>query len=195
MDSRGVLVLSGWTPGWIPDLANTRGLTSELISAEDRESCPPTPPGAMEELPTPSSDNPIAVPDSDVDQSSAWDTKSGLEPIPVANLESTPLPCTAEGASGVLLRVDPAYGQTMNPEELSHLNEILDRIQSLSISNSSVYDKIGLKADDQGIYIPPTTHLVATVDDLTDMLDYDEETNMDEDVGSPTDNTMPPTNT
>ena len=83
----------------------------------------------------------------------------------------------------------------MNPEELSHLNEMLERIQRLSISNSLVYDKIGLKADDREIYIPPTTHLVATVDDLTDVLDYDEATDMDEDVGSPTDNTLPTTNT
>ena len=57
----------------------------------------------------------------------------------------------------------------MNPEELSHMNEMLDRIQSLSISDgkTSVYDKIRLKTDNQEIYVPPTTHLVATVDDLT----------------------------
>jgi hypothetical protein len=93
----------------------------------------------MEELPSPSLDDPVAVPDSDVDQSSAGSTKSGLEPIPAADLESTPLPHTAENASSVPLRVNPAYGQTMNPEELSHINEMLDRIQSLSISNSSIY--------------------------------------------------------
>ena len=35
-------------------------------------------------------------------------------------------------------------------------------------------------------YIPPTTHLVATVDDLTDMLDYNSENveYMDEDSGA-----------
>jgi hypothetical protein len=109
-DSRGELVLSGWTPGRISDLANTRGSTSKRISSEDHESCLPTPPGATEELPSPSSNNPVAVPDSDVDQSSAWDTKSGLEPIPAADLESTPLPRTTENASGMPLRVDPAYG-------------------------------------------------------------------------------------
>ena len=56
----------------------------------------------------------------------------------------------------------------MNSEELSHLNEMLDRIESMSISNgkTSVYDQTGLKADDQEIYVPPTTHLVITVDDL-----------------------------
>ena len=62
----------------------------------------------------------------------------------------------------------------MNPEELSQLHEMLDYIQSLSISDgqTSVYDKIGLKADDQEIYVPPTTHLVAMINDLTDVLDY-----------------------
>jgi hypothetical protein len=59
-------------------------------------------------------------------------------------------------------------------KDLSQINEILDRIQDLAIS-SSVYDKIGLKADVREIYVPPTTHLVATVDDLTDVLDYSSE--------------------
>ena len=40
-------------------------------------------------------------------------------------------------------------------------------------------------ADDEGIRRPPTTHLVATVDDLTDMLDFDskEIDGMDDDAG------------
>ena len=40
-------------------------------------------------------------------------------------------------------------------------------------------------ADDEEIRRPPTTHLVATVDDLTDMLDFDSEDidGMDDDVG------------
>ena len=112
----------------------------------------------------------------------------------------TPALHEANDTSGdlpVVLQVSPAYSQAMDPEELSHLNEMLDHIQSLSISNSqtSVYDKIGLKADDREIYVPPTTHLVATVDDLTDVLDYDEATDMDEDVDSPTETTMPLVNT
>ena len=74
----------------------------------------------------------------------------------------------------------------MDPTDLSLLNEMLDRIQNLGISDgqSSVYDQIGLKADDREIYVPPTTHLVATVEDLTDVLNYasEEATDMDEDV-------------
>ena len=39
--------------------------------------------------------------------------------------------------------------------------------------------------DDGGIQNPPTTHFVATVDDLTDMLDFDSEDidGMDNDAG------------
>ena len=40
-------------------------------------------------------------------------------------------------------------------------------------------------ADNEEICGPPTTHLVATVDDLTDMLDFDSEDiyGMDDDAG------------
>ena len=40
-------------------------------------------------------------------------------------------------------------------------------------------------ADDEEIRGPPTTHLVATVDDLTDMLDFDSEDidSMEDDAG------------
>ena len=43
----------------------------------------------------------------------------------------------------------------------------------------------GWDADDEEIQSPPTTHLVATVDDLTDMLDYDSKDidGMDDDTG------------
>ena len=37
------------------------------------------------------------------------------------------------------------------------------------------YGQQGWDADDEEIRNPPTTHFVATVDDLTDMLDYDSE--------------------
>jgi hypothetical protein len=83
----------------------------------------------------------------------------------------------------------------MDPEELSKLDEMLDRIRSMSISDgkTSVYNQIGLKADDREIYAPPTTHLVATVDDLTDVLDYGEPSDMEKDADI--DTTLPPVNT
>ena len=72
---------------------------------------------------------------------------------------------------------------------------MLDRIQRMSFSDNktSVYDQIRLKADDRAI--PPTTHLVATVHELTNVLDYSEATNMDEDADGPTENTSPLVNT
>ena len=41
------------------------------------------------------------------------------------------------------------------------------------------------EAGDEEIRSPPTTHLIATVDDLTDMLDFDSEDidGMDDDAG------------
>ena len=47
------------------------------------------------------------------------------------------------------------------------------------------YVRLEWDADDKEIRCPPTTHLVATVDDLTNMLDFDSEdiVGMDDDVG------------
>ena len=52
--------------------------------------------------------------------------------------------------------------------------------------NSKIGAQSGsMDADDEEIRCPPTTHLVATVDDLTDMLDYNSEDidGMDDDAG------------
>ena len=38
-----------------------------------------------------------------------------------------------------------------------------------------IYVRLDWDADDEEIRDPPTIHLVATVDDLTDMLDFDSE--------------------
>lgn len=63
---------------------------------------------------------------------------------------------------------------------------MLDRIQTMTITDgpSSTYARLGLKAGHRDFYAPPTTHLVATVEDLTDMLDYasEEADDMDEDI-------------
>ena len=86
----------------------------------------------------------------------------------------------------VALEVNSEKYHKMSPADLSLLNETLDRIQMMSITDgpSSVYDEhhgwpvLGL------CYIPPTTHLVDTIEDLTDMLDYasEEAEDMDEDI-------------
>lgn len=70
------------------------------------------------------------------------------------------------------------------------LNETLDRIQSLQISltRSPTCSKIGSEVDYGDFYDPPTTHFIATVEDLTDALDYasEELEDMDEEGYYPT---------
>ena len=59
----------------------------------------------------------------------------------------------------------------------SPFGDILNSLRSLSLSGESWpnYVRQDWDADDKEIRYPPTTHLVATVDDLTDMLDFDSE--------------------
>ena len=64
---------------------------------------------------------------------------------------------------------------------------MLNSLRSLSLSGEPWPNYVWLEwdADDEEICCPPTTHLVASVDDLTDMLDFDsKDTNgMDDDAG------------
>ena len=65
--------------------------------------------------------------------------------------------------------------------------DILNSLKSLSLSGEPWpnYGQRGWDTDDEEIQSPPTTHFVATIDDLTDMLDFDSEDidGMDDDVG------------
>ena len=69
----------------------------------------------------------------------------------------------------------------------SPLGDVLNSLKSLSLSGDSWpnYVRLEWEADDEEIRYPPTTHLIATVDDLTDMLDFDSEDidGMDDDAG------------
>ena len=60
-------------------------------------------------------------------------------------------------------------------------------MRSLTIAEESLpnYAQPILGAEDREIYVPPTTHFIATVEDLTDMLDYASEDidDMDDDAG------------
>ena len=64
---------------------------------------------------------------------------------------------------------------------------MLNSLRSLSLSGEPWpnYVRLEWDADDEEIRCPPTTHLVATVGDLTDMLDFDSEdiNGMDDDAG------------
>ena len=59
----------------------------------------------------------------------------------------------------------------------SPFGDILNSLKYLSLSGESCpnYVRQDWDADDEEIRRPPTTHLVATVDDLTNMLDLDSE--------------------
>src|SRR4051812_23778291 len=59
----------------------------------------------------------------------------------------------------------------------SPFGDILNSLRSLYLLEESWpdYFRQDWDADDEEIRSPPTTHLVATVDDLTDMLDFDSE--------------------
>ena len=52
---------------------------------------------------------------------------------------------------------------------------MLNSLKSLSLSGDSWpnYVRLEWEVDDEGIRPPPTTHLIATIEDLTNMLDYD----------------------
>ena len=69
----------------------------------------------------------------------------------------------------------------------SPLGDVLNSLRSLSLSGDPWpnYVRLEWEADDEEIHSPPTTHLIATVDDLTDMLDFGSEdiNGMDDDAG------------
>ena len=69
----------------------------------------------------------------------------------------------------------------------SPFGDVLNSLKSLSLSRDSWpnYVRLEWEADDEEIHSPPTTHLIATVDELTDMLDFDSKDidGMENDVG------------
>ena len=69
----------------------------------------------------------------------------------------------------------------------SPLGDVLNSLKKLSLAGDSQpnYIRFELEADDGEFRIPPATHYIATVADLTDMLDYGSEDidGMDDDAG------------
>ena len=68
----------------------------------------------------------------------------------------------------------------------SSFRDMLNSLKSLSLSGGSGPNYVWFEweASDEGIRFPPTTHFIATVDDLTDVLDFDSEDidSMDDDA-------------
>ena len=69
----------------------------------------------------------------------------------------------------------------------SPFGDMLNSLKSLSLTGDSGpnYVRLEWEAGNEGICCPPTTHFIATVDDLTDVLDFDSEgiDGMDDDAG------------
>ena len=63
----------------------------------------------------------------------------------------------------------------------------MNSLKSLTLSGESWlnYVRLEWEAGGEEIHCPPTTHFIATVDDLTDVLDFDSEDidGMDDDAG------------
>ena len=104
-----------------------------------------------------------------------------------------PLGTSSELSRYASLRLDqvvitePSSVDPQTPVQLLLLNKTLDSIQSLAITEVSPpnYTQLELGAESREFYVPPTTHLIATVKDLTDMLDYASEDidSMDDNAG------------
>ena len=112
------------------------------------------------------------------------------------NLEPAGLSARMELAAGEALDTPPdsrselsrsvssgCWQETLTPDsplnsrfsaQPSPLNEALDLMRSLAIMEGSLpnYTKPKLGAESREFCVPPTTHFIATVKDLTDMLDY-----------------------
>ena len=69
----------------------------------------------------------------------------------------------------------------------SPLGDVLNSLRNLSLAGDSQsnYIRFESEADDGEFRFPPATHYIATVEDLTDMLDYGSEDidGMDDDAG------------
>ena len=59
----------------------------------------------------------------------------------------------------------------------SPFGDMLNSLKSLSLTGDSWpnYVRLEWEAGDEGICCPPTTHFIATIEDLTDVLDFDSE--------------------
>ena len=69
----------------------------------------------------------------------------------------------------------------------SPFGDMLNSLRTLSLSGDSWPNYVGLEGEegDEEIHCPPTTHFIATIEDLTDVLDFDSEdiNGMDDDAG------------
>ena len=146
--------------------------------------------------PTPSSEPITPIEDGWLDTASGAAISTAIEP------NTSPILCEARDSKEsdsspdsepfAPLPIEPDWAPIMEFTvadifQHSPFGDILNSLKSLSLSGEPWpdYGQQGWDADDEEIQSPPTTHFVATVDDLTDMLDFDSENidGMDDDAG------------
>ena len=187
-DIRGDLIFDGFDP-----------LPSTLHCPDEHDLALP-PNSALEaapaSAPVPSSEPTASIEDGRLDAASGAAIPTVIEPNTSPALREThnskkpdsspdsepftPLPIESDWAPIMEFTVADIF-------QHSPFGDILKTLKSLSLSGEPWpdYGQQGWDSDDEEIQSPPTTHFVATVDDLTDMLDFDFEDidGMDDDAG------------
>ena len=124
--------------------------------------------------------------------SSAVEPKTGLTFVEACNLvPSNSYPVVGPGPH-TLEPAEPGWAPVMEFTaadifQHSPFGDMLNSLKSLSLSGGSEPNYVWpeWEAGDEGIRCPPTTHFVAMIDDLTDLLDFDfkDIDGMDDDAG------------
>ena len=187
-DIRGDLILDGFEPQ--PSLPHCHGEHDLALQPDS------TLEAALEPAPIFNSEPAVQTKDGWLDTASGAATSTAIEPntylVPHEARDSEvpdslpdsgpPAPPPVESDWAPIMEFTAADIFQHSP-----FGDILSLLKYLSLSGEAWPDRgqDGWDADDEEIQSPPTTHLVATVDDLTDMLDYDSEDidGMDDDAG------------
>ena len=155
------------------------------------------PEAAPASAPTLNSEPTAPIEDGWLDTASGAAISTAIEPntspIFCEAHDSKELDSSPDSEPSAPLPIEPDWAPIMeftaaNIFQHSPFGDILNSLKSLSLSGEPWpdYGQEGWGTDDEEIRRPPTTHLVATVDDLTDMLDFDSEhiNDMDDDAGA-----------
>ena len=124
--------------------------------------------------------------------SSAVEPNTGLTSVETCNPGPPDSYLVVGSSPRTLKQAEPGWAPVMEftaPDIFQHspFDDMLNSLKSLSLSGGSGPNYVWLEweAGDEGIRCPPTTHFVATIDDLTNVLDFDFEDidGMDDDAG------------
>ena len=126
--------------------------------------------------------------------SSALEPNTGLTSVETCNPGPSDLYSVVGSDPHTLEPVEPGWAPVMefttaDMFQHSPFGDMPNSLKSLSLSLSGGsepnYVRLEWEAGDEEIRCPPTTHFIATIDDLTDVLDFDSEDidGMDDDAG------------